>query len=256
MRADAHYVDALSTPARGDRAARDHGRAAPAADTAPSAALERRVLDQLMEEIAAIESAAATLAGDASPLARRVGLDLIKAQASRASWMLGATAMMAGADADAPVRRRPLAAVLAHVQERAGVECRLVGISLDVDAGEAGGAIVPADLAVGITGLVIAQLGLLSGAEHGVIRISATSVQAELVALEVVQDLAPLSANAHARFFELGWTARPGGWLAALGAATAKAAAERLGGRIAVVSADRRGCAIQWTWPSVGIDPQ
>ena len=53
-----------------------------------------RVMAQLGEEIAAIASAAAMLSPDAPALARRMGSDLIRAQAWRASWLLHASATL------------------------------------------------------------------------------------------------------------------------------------------------------------------
>ena len=98
MRADSHYVDLISAGGRTDRARAD-GRAEvkvegknaahrdPEAAPLARAPRDRRIFDHLIEEITAIESAAALLAGDSSPLTRRVSLDLIKAQAARAAWL-------------------------------------------------------------------------------------------------------------------------------------------------------------------------
>ncbi len=49
---------------------------------------------QLAEDVASIESAAAVLAGDVSPMTRRANVDVIVAQAWRASWLLRAMAIL------------------------------------------------------------------------------------------------------------------------------------------------------------------
>jgi hypothetical protein len=249
MRADAHYVDSL-TGSRAERA-RD-GRTGASDELSRVGTLDRRLFDHLADEVAAIESAAAMLTHERSPLARRVGLDLIKAQSARAAWLLRATALAAGTDADAVVRRRPLGAILADVRERAGVECRLVGVVLEVDAApDATGVELPEmPTATGLTGAIMAQLGLLTGVEGALIRVRVAAAPGETstLTIDVVQDAAPLPASAQSRFFDASWVNRPGGWVAATGAATARAAAERLGGT-AAVALERRSCVIRWTLP-------
>ena len=250
MRADAHYVDALSGSPRPDRA-REAARPVPSDDPLladAQGARDRRLFDQLTEDVAAIESAAAMLAADGSALGRRVGLDLIKAQSARAAWLLRATALQHGETAGFG-RRRPLGAVLNDIRDRAAVECRLVGVGLELHApDEAGGVLVPdASVLVGITGAIMAQLGLVAGTDHAVIRVQASVRHGESVSIEVTQDAAP--ASGHDRFFDSGWTSRPGGWLAALGAASARLTAERLGGTATLLPADRRSCTIRWNAP-------
>lgn len=247
MRADSHYVDALTSP-REARSRESVTRTAVGDHHAPQA--DRRLFDQLAEDVAAIESAAAMLVADASPLSRRVGLDLIKAQSARAAWLLRATALIGGAEQDTAPRRRLASTLLSEVRDRLAVECRLVGVALEVEAVE------PADLAVwtdsgltiGLTGAVLAQLGLLHGADHPVIRLRAAGARGELTSLEISQDVGGLPAAQQSRFFDPSWTSRPGGWVAALGAAAAKSAADRLGGSVTLVARDPRGCAIRLSW--------
>ena len=255
MRADAHYVDALSgSPSpRADRV-REVSRPAtldePAVPDA-SSARDRRLFDQLAEDVAAIESAAAMLTGDGSALGRRVGLDLIKAQSARAAWLLRAHAMQQSADALPAGRRRPLAAVLADIRDRAGVECRLVGVGLDVQAADESGSVTVTDAAlmVAITGAIMAQLGLVAGTDGAVIRVQAAVKHGETLTIDVAQDAIALPAASQERFFDAGWVTRPGGWLAAMGAASARVAAERQGGTAILVSPDRRGCNFRLTMP-------
>jgi len=253
MRADAHYVDTLTATARSDRAARDVGRTAWNDEPARPAPQDRRLFEQLAEDVSAIESAAALLAGERSALLRRVGLDLIKAQSARASWLLRATAMGDAADADAQPRRRMLRDVLSQLRDRVNVECRLMGVGLDVDVEvEAGATLVPEIVVgAGVTGAILAQLGLVDGQDAAHIRVRALVPPADgsAVLIEISQDAASVPAGSHARFFDAGWVNRPGGWLAAMGAATARSAAERLGGGISLATTDRRGSVIRLMLP-------
>jgi hypothetical protein len=250
MRADAHYVDALSGTPRADRG-RDSGRSAVADPITRPGVTNPRLLDQLAEDVSAIESAAALLTADKSALMRRVGLDLIKAQATRASWLLRANALLAGAEPDDQARRRPLGDILAHVRERAAVECRLMGVGLELHVTPEAARVPQPEttVAAGVMGLVLAQLGLCTGTEGATIRIQAALLPGEMgsLSIDVLQDAAPVPAGGPGRFFDADWVARPGGWLAAIGAATARAAADRLDGSAAVVTTERRGCKVNLT---------
>jgi hypothetical protein len=254
MRADPHYVDLLASGERGERA-RDSRPAVrdvetPAVAVAPRVPRDRRLVDQLLEDVTAIESAAALLASGASPLARRVSLDLIKAQSARAAWLLRAQGLLNGQAPELLPRAVPVAGVLAQLRSRLACECRLVGVALQ--AATESPAVVAIDegtLSLGVTGAVLSLLPIVSGTEGAAIRIDAIVEEDgdddDLQAVEISQDLAPLSAQSRQRFFDADWIERPGGWLAATGAAVAFAAAERLGGRAVLQTGPRRGCSIR-----------
>lgn len=238
MRADAHYVEQLSSipAARAER---------PRPEATRPAERDRRLLDQLSEDIAAIESAAAMLTTGTSPLARRVSLDLIKAQAARAAWVLRAQALSHEPESEPIVRPRPIGAMLARLRDRLGPECRLVGVGLQVSTDDQSVVMLDeATLSLGITGAVMALLGLLANTEGAVIRVHPAVEGGHLQSVDIAQDSIPLSASAQQRFFDAGWVERPGGWLAATGAATTSLAAERLRGRASLVTLDKRGCTI------------
>src|SRR5690606_24175608 len=115
MRADAHYVDQL-TARRAERADRQD-------DDAPERVGDK-VLAHLSEDITSIGSAAGMLTADASPLARRVSIDLIKAQSWRAGWLLRAAALLDNTPRPA-ARPRPIGPILAQVRDGFAAECRL-----------------------------------------------------------------------------------------------------------------------------------
>ena len=250
MRADAHYVDSLTSRESRGRDAALASRVAPADHATQTA--DRRVFDQLAEDVAAIESAAAMLATDSSSLSRRVGLDLIKAQSARTAWFLRAMTLVSGVEPDTAPRRKPVATVLKDLHDRLATECRLVGVSLEIEPIEPADLFVWTDssLTVGLTGGVLAQLGLVAGADQPVIRVRAIASRGELAAVEISQDAVALPAAQQARFFDSSWTGRPGGLVAALGAAALKAAAERLSGAVTLAGRDGRGLTIRWSWPS------
>ena len=253
MRADAHYVDQLTTrrseppladaprtPKRGGdpvvREAREvrDGRG------------EQQVLAQLLEEIGTINASAAMLAGDASALSRRANVDALRAHAWRAAWLLRAHALVDGAH-HGQIKVRQVGALLAQVRDGFAPECRLAGLTMQVTAADwhAGVAIDETALVTGITGAVLATLAFLPDPSGSVLAISATTLANELRALEVSQDEVAIPPAVSSVFFDPSWPERPGGWLAALGAASLKAAAQLHGGDVVFMAGARRGSTIR-----------
>ena len=250
MRADAHYVDLLASSPRTERPRAEPTRVRDD-HTQVRAARDRRVLEHLSGDVAAIEAAAAMLSAEPTPLARRVSLDLIKAQSARAAWLLRAQAVLAGHDAVRPSRSHIIGDVLAGVRDRLAAECRLNSVGLQVTC-ESRAAVTIDDtlLTVGVTGAVLSLAGLLTGLEGAVIRVDALvevdGDEDDLQSIEICQDLVAVPSSLKQRFFDGDWVERPGGWLGAIGAATADAAAVQLGGGIHLSVGSRRGCTIRF----------
>ncbi len=244
MRADSHYVDQLSVR-RGERAAAETGRPI-AEDRADARDRSEKLLAQLAEDIATIESAVGALAGDASRMSRRVNVDLIKSQVWRASWALRAHAILDGTYRH-QIRPRPLGFILGHVRSGWAAECRLAGVTLQVSASD-WNAVVPVDeqsLIAGLTGALVATLGLIGQAEGAVLTLSATSQGGALKSIDVVQDEVLVAPSLSGRFFDASWTDRPGGWPAGLGASTAKAVAQQHGGDAVFLADERHGSIVR-----------
>ena len=253
MRADSHYVDQLVSrrPEKGDRG--DSVRGGASTDSGDAAhegeGRDRRsdkVLAQLQEEIATIASAAAMLANETSPLARRLSTDLIRAQTWRAAWLLRAQTLVDGRERS-QLRPRPLSSILEQVRQGLAPECRLAGVTLHLHASD-WNVMVSVDEAViiaGITGAVFATLGVVGQADGVVIRISVDAAGTELRSIEVTQDDVTVSPTAGLRFFDLSWTDRPGGWAAGLAALTTRAAAQQHGGSAVMLLGERRGSTVR-----------
>ena len=251
MRADSHYVELLSSSPRSERQRTEPARVRED-QSQVRAVRDRRVLDHLAGEVTAIEDAAAMLSSDATPLARRVSLDLIKAQSARAAWLLRAQALLAGqADGDRVARSHVVFDVLSGLRDRLAAECRLNGVGLQVTC-ESRAAVVIDDtlLTVGVTGAVMSLAGLLTGLESALIRIDALvevdGDEDDLQSIEISQEMVAVPSSLKQRFFDGDWMERPGGWLGGLGAATAEAAAVQLGGGIHFSTGPRRGCTIRF----------
>lgn len=268
MRAEDHYVDELlsrRSAARPERARDEQGAGADPlragratsreerAEAAVPVDLERerhaRIFEQLAEEIASIESAAALLTEPRSGLSRRVGVDLIRAQAHRAAWMLRAQALLAGTHASS-LRHVLVGALLTRVRDALAAECRLAGVTLQMQAADLQATVAIDEEAVvaGITGAVVSTLGLVSGLEGAAIRVTAVALGGDLRTVEVRQDAAPVGAPFRRRCFDASWTDRPGGWVAAFAADTAHAVARLSGGDASFLARDRRGSTLRLTF--------
>ena len=241
MRADAHYVDQLSSR-RPDRAT----------DAIPRDRFEsrerrtERLLAQLTEDLGTISAAAAMLTADTSPLGRRLSADLIKAQTARAAWLVRANVILDGAHR-AHVRPRPLGAILDQIRDRFATECRLAGVALHVHTTDWNTTVIVDEdaLVTGISGAIVATLGLIGQVEGAAIKVSAGVSGAELRTIEVTQDDVTVPASVGSRFLDVSWTDRPGGWVAGVGAATARTVAQQHGGDVVFLSADRRGSTVR-----------
>lgn len=254
MRADAHYVEQLTS--RRERIDRGETSRPPlaSADAGESGAGSRdrrsdRVMGQVSDEIATIASAAAMLSGETSPLARRVGLELVRAQAWRAAWLLKASTIVDGRHRG-PVKPTLMGTLAEQLRQGLAPECRLAGVALQLHVSD-GNAMVAVDVSLvttGVTGAVMATLGLMDDAEGASIRVTFDVAGHELRSVEVTQDLVSAPSVAALRIFDAGWTDRPGGWTATMGALVAKAAAQQSGGTATFVPGDRRGSTIRMIW--------
>jgi hypothetical protein len=211
-----------------------------------------RVLAQISEEVATIESALAVLGGPSSAMAQRVTLDLVKSHAHRAGWLLRAQALLDGTHRG-QTKTRQLGALLGQVRDGLAAECRLAGVSLHVLANDWNAPVTmdEHEFIAGLTGAVMATMGLLGQVEAPVIRLVADASSEGLETIEVSQDQVAVPAAAAGRFFDLSWVDRPGGWPACLGAATARAVAQRDGGSASFSTGERRGSTLRLSFSQV-----
>lgn len=254
MRADAHYVDQLLTP-RSD-AARSSRRTAAVED--PPEARERRevrdvrierLLAQLAEDLASVESSSASLASGASPTARRVMLDVVRAHTWRAAWLVRAQGLVDGPSTRS-VRPRPIGGILSRLRDGFAAEGRLNSVALHVHVPDWNAAIAidEQELMIGLTGAVVSIIGLLGDSDGATVKVTASASGGELRAVEVSQDETLVPSAVTGRFFDPVWADRPGGWVAGFGAWTARTVAQRHGGDAALVAGDRRGCTLRLTF--------
>jgi len=252
MRADAHYVEQLvSRRERVDRLEAPRHPAAPADPGDRDAPVERRdrrsdrVMAQLNDEISAMLSAAATLA-DGSPLVRRMGADLLRAQAWRASWLLHASALIDGRHRGQS-GAKAVSQIVEQLRQGLSPECRLSGATLELAATDWNAPLTIDEraLVAAVTGAVYATLSVATASEGMHIRVSLDPAGGELRQVEVAQADVTAAPGTSLRFFDASWSDRPGGWSASLAALTVRAAAQQLGGNAVFVPGERRGTTIR-----------
>jgi len=247
MRADAHYVDQLTTRRNDRMESRSSERAESRGDRADVRDRRAdRALAQLAEDMSGIEAAANLLAGETAPIVKRAGLDLIRAQAWRASWLVRANAILDGTHR-VQMRPRPLGAILWSIRDGFAAECRLNGFAVHVRTADWNQNVVvdEAALTAGIIGAVFATAGLTNGAEGVVVTIDIDAAGGEIKVVDVAQEAVTVPPVAGQRFLDASWTDRPGGWTAVVGALVARTAAQLHGGDLTFSSGERRGSTIR-----------
>ncbi|MEQ1575238.1 MAG: ParB/RepB/Spo0J family partition protein [Vicinamibacterales bacterium] len=200
------------------------------------------------EAVAAIRAAAAMLAGDISPMTRRVALDLVRAEAWRASWQLRTAAILEGIH-EWRFKSLPLGYLVRQACEGFSSESRLRSIDLKVNLVD-GDPLADLDegaLICGVTGAVMAVSGLLGSVDASQqVTLTVRRWPGEALAVEIAQDVVSPAAGVADRFFDRTWSDRPGGWNATIGAAVAQAVAEHHGGEAAFLT-DSRGSTVRLT---------
>jgi len=98
-----------------------------------------------------------------------------------------------------------------------------------------------------VAGAVIATTGLTEGAASRFLSVAIGGAEDDRLAVTVTEDGVTPPAGIDRRFFDVKWSERPGGWLAAVAAVTVKAVAERHNGRASLLDRNGRGTALQFS---------
>jgi hypothetical protein len=198
----------------------------------------------LRRHMSTIQTAMTLSMGD-DAVTRQVGFDLAHTHSYRAAWMVDAQQLLE----HVPVRGNgsvAVANVIDQVRKALAAELRLGGVTLHVTFadGVASESVDERLLGVGLTGAIVALLPVVDLGDRPAIQIRAARLQSSTT-VEVSCSNASVSKDWVRRLFDESWTDRPGGWQALLGAAAVKAAAERLGGEVALVVPPQGGVALK-----------
>jgi len=251
MRAEDHYVDELTRRGNIERTTAGGGDGPHGAEAAALSVREHDalVLERLADEIDAIDSAAALLTERTGPLPRQVAADLVRAQARRAAWLLQARPLVIHAG-EPHTRSTAIGTMLGRVRDSLTAECRLAGVTLQVQTSDwqAPVNVDPETIVTGVTGAVLATLGLLGPSHGAAVRVTAVTLGGELRTVEVHQEAVTVPAMARRHLFDPAWTDRPGGVLASLGALVSRAVSRQHGGDAVFMVRERRGSTLRLTF--------
>ena len=207
------------------------------------------MMGELQDAVASLQSCLPLLAR-ATSTREQVALKLLTVESERAAWVIRARRYLS---ATLPVAHTPVngAALLEQVKRQAGMAMALRGGSLQVDAVR-GAVVLHGDrtlLTAAVVGVAQAlfALGELVQDPKVIVRLSMPTGGGP-IALVVTQPSAVLSEVALARFFDAGWSERPGGSTAELAILLARLAASLHGARLEVSSAAGAGTAVTMTF--------
>jgi hypothetical protein len=198
----------------------------------------------LRRHMTTIQTAMTLSAGD-DAVTRRVGVDLAQANTYRAAWMVEAQQLTE----QAPLRGTgsvAVATVIDQVRKSLAPEFRLAGVALHVTFADGVGSdsVDEQVLGIGLTGALVALLPIVDLTDRPVIQIRSarqqpsTTVEISCTSVSMPKDWMRL-------VFDESWSDRPGGWQALLGAVSARAAAERLGGEVTMTTPQNGSVALK-----------
>jgi len=181
-------------------------------------------------------------------MAQKIALDLLRAETWRASWQLGAAAILNNTHTW-QFRRSVLGPMVARVCDGFASESRLKGIVLTQEVPDWNlSAVIDEDAVIcALTGAIIATAGLTEGAGAPVITVAGGRSDDGQLTIDIAQDLVAPAADIESRFFDPRWSDRPGGWPATIGAAMAKAVTQRHRGDALLLARDERGSTLRLT---------
>ena len=207
------------------------------------------MMGELQDAVASLQSCLPLLAR-ATSTREQVALKLLTVESERAAWVIRARRYLAGT---LPVAHTPVsgAALLDQVKRQAGMSMALRGGALQVDPVRSA-LVLHGDrtlLTAAVAGVAQAlfALGELVQDPRVAVRLSGQSGGGP-IALVITQPSAVLSDTALARFFEAGWTERPGGSSAELAILLARQAASLHRARLEVSSVAAAGTAVAMTF--------
>ncbi len=202
----------------------------------------------LRRHMTTMQTAMSLSTGD-DAVTRRVGFDLAQANSYRAAWMVDAQQLVE----QGPFRGTgtvAVATVIDQVRKALAPEFRLAGVALHATFADGVGSdsVDEQVLGVGLTGAIVALLPIVELSDRPVIQIRSARLQSSTT-VEVSCGNVSMPRDWVRRAFDDSWTERPGAWEAQLGAASMKAAAERLGGEVSVATPANGGVALKLRIP-------
>ena len=212
----------------------------------------RQGFEELRRSFGTIASCLHLVDTRAASLRDRVALDVIRTEATRASRLVRCLAAL---ESDPVLACRPhaLRPLIEQVLEATEPERRLAGVDVTLHGGDAPVQATVDDewFGVAIWGALGAMLAIVQGTRDAAVDLGITiSATQASVAIELVQRTTRVPGSSIARFFDPHWTDRPGGYQAAIEAASARRLLTLHGGRAELATTDRGGCRLLLVVPA------
>lgn len=218
----------------------------------PSGDISPVAIEELRRSLSTIESCLHLLAGTRTSLRDRVALDLVRTEAHRAHRLVQSLGVLAGARAIDPAVQS-CRALVEQALQATEPERRLSGVHLAAELGDErhDAAIDPDAFGTALAGALGGMIALVQQAKGPVLHVRVnTSAARRSVLVEIAQQSVSVSGVTLTRFFDAGWTDRPGGYQAAIELAAARAVLELHGGSIELTAGERGGCRMVLAVPA------
>jgi len=222
--------------------------------SAPAASSEHAhggtdVLANLAASVATIQSAARMLTGRGTTMSQKVGLDLLQAETRRVAWQLTAAGIL---DQRHPwhLRRAVLGPLVIAACEAFAPESRLKGIELmpEISDWNVAASVDEDAFVCAISGAILSLMPLAEAADARTMTVLLRASAEGSPSVDITQGAASLPPAGAGRFFDSKWVERPGGWVAAVGAATAKTVAVHHDGDAIFIGREGRGSTVRLTF--------
>jgi hypothetical protein len=222
---------------------------AAAVSVAPAQEPGLAVWPHLSETLATIQSAITMLTSRGTAMSHKVALELLVAEARRAAWQVRAAELLEHRPPSNP-RRVVVGPLVTRVCDGWAAEARLRGIELmsEIPDWNVSASIDDELFTCALSGAVLATMALVEGADRRTIGVAVRVSADGCAGVDVTQNGTSLPGGGAGRFFDKSWIERPGGWVAAVGAAVAKVVAERHGGDAILIAREGRGSTIRLTF--------
>jgi hypothetical protein len=213
-------------------------------------------LGAIARSLRAIESCLQLVSDGDEALRHRVALDLIRSEAHSASVLVHCLGLLRSHDAQITRADEPIELLVREVIDGFDAERRFCGAAITMDRRDHYhvAAVDRECFGTGVAGAIGALLAIVQSSRTPAIhvRVSPPSPQAPLT-IELAQQSTGVHAATLARFFDVQWTERPGGYHAAVYLAAARRSMELHGGAVEVQTSVRGGCRIVMTLPPAGL---
>jgi ParB-like chromosome segregation protein Spo0J len=206
---------------------------APPSEASPAAERPTDLSRHLSRHLTGIASAQRLLVEAGGEIAEGAALDLIHVHTARASWLIKAADFLAAPQAEGERPRQTVGTLIEELAAEFAPEARLARVPLRVRVDDRAYTtrLDKQAFSLGLTGAIVALLPFADADANSVLTLTALK-SVDALTIDLGQMPTRMDPALGRSFFDPGWTTRPGGWPASLGALVLKTAVERQNGTV------------------------